>query len=193
MGAGCQSAEVGGSVNPRTAEAWVAAHLYCQSHAVPPILAQEAAKRYRVAMRKAVPAKPKVRLPRGVRAVSIPKLKKELDRVFSLFIRQRDSNEHGYGACVTCSYLAPWNSMDCGHYQPRQDMATRWDEKNCHLQCKSCNGFRGGEPEKMAVYIDAKYGSLTALALRTLARQPFRLSRAWMEMKITEYKRRIRE
>ena len=179
-------------MTPRTAEAWIAAHLYCQSHSVPPILAQEAAKRYRAAMRKAIPAKASIRVPRGVKVASIPKLKKELDRVFSLFIRQRDSNDLGYGACATCDYIAPWREMDCGHYQPRQDMATRWGERNCHLQCKSCNGFRGGEPEKMALYIDVTYGTGTSELLRALARQPFRPTRTWMEMKITEYKAMIK-
>ena len=78
--------------------------------------------------------------------------------------------------------------MDCGHYQPRQDMATRWDEQNCHLQDKGCNGFRGGEAEKMAAYIDTKYEPGTAARLRIKARQPVRHNRQWMESLIAHYK-----
>lgn len=143
-------------------------------------------------------AKPKIKLPRGTKAkvkkVSLPKLKKELDRVFSLFIRQRDASPYSdLGRCSTCPHIAPWKDMDCGHYQPRQDLATRWEEKNCHLQCKSCNGFRGGEPEKMAAYIDAKYSVGTASDLRAQARQPFKLQRSWLEQKIAHYKGLIHE
>ncbi len=143
--------------------------------------------------------KPRIRLPGGKKAkpklTPLPKLKKELDRVFSIFIRQRDSvhNMHGMANCVTCGYFARWQDMDAGHYVPRQDLPTRWDEKNVHIQCKKCNGFRGGEPEKMAEYINRKYGLLTAIALRTNAKDKFRLNRQWLEMKIRVYKAHIGE
>jgi hypothetical protein len=185
-------------VNPRTAAEWIEAHQYCERRPdVPRILAKEAAKHYAVALRKARPAKPAIRLPRGVKPkakrVPLPKLKKELDRVFSLFIRQRDAREDGWGYCVTCGHFAPWKEMDCGHYVPRQDLATRWDERNCHLQCKSCNGFRGGEPEKMAEHIDLVLGKGAAAELRDLGKKPFRLNRQWLESKIAEYKAKVTE
>lgn len=140
------------------------------------------------------PPRPKVKLPRGQRKESIPKLKKELDRVFSIFIRTRDCGLSLYGMCRTCRNTYPsWKEMDAGHYVPRQDLATRWDEKNVHLQCKRCNGFRGGEPEKMAAYIDSFYGPGTAESLRAQSKRPFKLSRSWLEGKIKEYKGKIRE
>jgi hypothetical protein len=78
--------------------------------------------------------------------------------------------------------------MDAGHYMPRQDLATRWDERNVHLQCKKCNGFRGGEPEKMAAYIDAYYGPGESEHLRIAAKGKFRPTRDWMQSKIQQYK-----
>ncbi len=141
------------------------------------------------------PVRLKVKMPRGIKRDSIPKLKKDLDKVFSLFIRQRGVlyPSTGMGLCVTCGRMAHWKEMDCGHYQPRQDYATRWEEQNCHLQCKPCNGFRGGEPEAMAAHIDRKYGRGTAEKLRGEARKPFKLSRSWLEIKIKEYREKIIE
>jgi hypothetical protein len=123
----------------------------------------------------------------------VPKLKKELDRVFSIFIRTRDTKGETMGFCVTCGHCAPWRDMDCGHYQPRQDLNTRWDEKNCHLQCKPCNGFRGGAAEAMAIYIDKIYGSGTAEILRAKARQSLKLDRHKLQLWINHYKRLIGE
>lgn len=144
---------------------------------------------------KVKPVRPKVRLPKGVRRDSLPKLKKELDRVFSIFIRQRDCHlDGGWGNCATCSTpIHIKESAQASHYQVRQDLATRWDETNVHAACGNCNGFRGGEPEKMAAYIDLKYGEGTAAALRAKAKQPFKLQRYWMDVKILYYKNQIKD
>lgn len=175
---------------------WPEAYAYLLS--CPPHRSREQLLRLASGKVKVKAARPKIRLPRGVKAKAklapIPKLKKELDRVFSLFIRQRDAREgNGYGYCVTCGHFAHWKDMDCGHYVPRQDLATRWDERNCHLQCKSDNGFRGGEPEKMAAYIDTIYGKGTAEELRARAKQPFRLTRYWLTEQIAKYKALVGE
>ncbi len=34
--------------------------------------------------------------------------------------------------------------MDCGHFHSRRNMNTRWDEENCHGQCRRCNRFEQG-------------------------------------------------
>ena len=160
---------------------------------VPSIVSLEIAKYAGKALRKVKPYKPAIKFPKGTERKSIPWLKKELDRVFSIFIRTRDSNEYGIGRCVTCGYPSLWQKLDAGHYVPRQDLATRWDERNVHPQCKKCNGFRGGEPEKMAAYIDETYGAGAAEQLRTKATGKFKLDRQWLEMKIKYYKGVINE
>lgn len=185
-------------MKPRTAERWVDAYLKLQKiPGVPPLVLQETEKKYRAAMRTAVPAKPRIRLPRGVKAkikkASLPKLKRDLDRVFSLFIRQKLADPNGMVACVTCGKVYHWKELDAGHYVPRQDMATRWDESNVWPQCRPENAFRGGEPEKMAAYIDETCGRGTAENLRAQARLPFKLHRQWLEAKIASYKGMIHD
>ena len=129
----------------------------------------------------------RLRLPRGQKRESLPGLKKELDRVFSIFVRLRDSDPTGIGACRTCGRTGHWTDMDAGHYVPRQDLIHRWNPKNVHLQCKPCNGFRGGEPEKMAEYIDRTYGKGTARGLKDTVWMKFRYDRHWMRQGIAEY------
>ncbi len=121
----------------------------------------------------------------------VPALKKELDRLFSIFIRTRDSDENGMGRCCTCGHPGHWKTMDCGHFMPRQDLNTRWDEKNCALQCGSCNGFRGGEQLKFAEYIDARYGAGTADLLRAKARVKKRFDRHALSLMIRVYNGKI--
>tara|TARA_R100000781_G_scaffold539_5_gene903 strand:- start:894 stop:1298 length:405 start_codon:yes stop_codon:yes gene_type:complete len=119
---------------------------------------------------------------------TISKLKKELDKWFSLFIRLRDS-ENGWCHCATCSKVSYYKSgMQNGHFQSRRFMATRYDEQNCYAQCVACNMFRGGEQFKFALWIDAKYGDGTALELEYKARTTVKFSRVDYEDKISYYK-----
>lgn len=181
-------------MNPKTAAQWLEAKAWMdRTPGIPAIVAQAVRSQASKAIRKAVPAKPRIRLPRAVKRAALPKLKKELDRVFSVFTRQKLADPQGMVACVTCGRVDHWKNVDAGHYQPRQDMATRWEENNVWPQCRPDNAFRGGEPEKMAAYIDQTCGRGTAENLRAEARQPFKLNRQWLEAKIAYYKDRIHE
>lgn len=119
---------------------------------------------------------------------SLPDLIRELDTVFSLFIRQRDSNTDGYGKCVTCMTYDHYTEMDCGHYASRKHGSTRHDEQDCAMQCKTCNRMKDGEEEKFAMAIDRRYGQGTSAALKRKAKQTLKLSRAEVKEKIEHYK-----
>ena len=121
---------------------------------------------------------------------SISKLKKELDKWFSLYIRLRDS-QNGLVQCFTCGKVAHYKKggMQCGHFQSRRFMATRYSEDgNCQVQCVACNLYRAGEQYKFALAIDAKYGEGTADDLQFKARQIMKFTRADYEDKISYYK-----
>ncbi len=121
---------------------------------------------------------------------SISKLKKDLDKWFSLYIRLRDS-QNGLVQCFTCGKVAHYKKggMQCGHFQSRRFMATRYSEDgNCQVQCVACNLYRAGEQYKFALAIDAKYGEGTADDLQFKARQIMKFTRADYEDKISYYK-----
>jgi len=113
---------------------------------------------------------------------------KALDKVFSEYIRQRDSNHAGIGKCITCNWHGHWKEADCGHFVSRAEKSVRWDEKNCALQCKRCNGFRGGEQFLFAKEIDKKYGNGTAEKLQLKRHQTVKLSTFELQAMIDHYK-----
>lgn len=94
-------------------------------------------------------------------------LTQKLDKQFSLFIRQRDA-VGDYSKCVTCGKTQEWKKMDCGHYWSRRYKGTRWEEKNCAIQCKGCNLFNQGASPQFTLYLIEKYGEevLTLLAAK---------------------------
>lgn len=82
---------------------------------------------------------------------------KELDTVFSIYIRQKKAiNE--IAECVTCGKKDHWKKLQCGHWASRRHYSTRWDEDNCHVQCMSCNVFKAGEIYLYTKYLCSQYG-----------------------------------
>jgi len=63
------------------------------------------------------------------------------DKQFSRYIRLRDALPGGCFRCISCGRILPIGQADCGHYQSRRHMSTRFDEDNCHAECRYCNRF----------------------------------------------------
>jgi hypothetical protein len=121
----------------------------------------------------------------------ISKLVKELDKWFSLFVRLRDVDAFGNVTCFTCGKYSNYKvGMQCGHFQSRKHYSTRWNEKNCEVQCVSCNMFNQGEQFKFAIKIDQKHGEGTAMQLEQEARKTVKLMRSDYEVNISYYKQR---
>jgi len=87
--------------------------------------------------------------------------KQKADKWFSIFIRLRDADENGLCRCITCPRIAEPKKMDCGHFIKRQYLTTRYNERNCHAQCKHCNAFEQGKNEVYAREISKRYGEQT--------------------------------
>ena len=120
---------------------------------------------------------------------TISKLKKELDKWFSLYIRLRDATDEGLVQCFTCNKVSHYKSgMQNGHFQSRKHLATRWDEENCQVQCVGCNMFKAGEQYKFSIALDAKYGEGTSEELERIARKTVKCSSWWYDGEIGYYK-----
>ncbi len=76
--------------------------------------------------------------------------KNHADVWFSRYIRLRDKK------CYTCDTTSP--KLQCGHFVPRQYLATRYDEINNHAQCYACNMLFGGQPSRYALNLERDYG-----------------------------------
>ena len=121
---------------------------------------------------------------------TISKLKKELVKWFSLYIRLRDANEYGMVQCFTCGIVRGYkDGMQNGHFQSRKHLATRFSEDgNCEVQCLKCNIFDSGQQYLFSLRLDEKYGEGRAEELEQLARTTLKISRVEYEEKISYYK-----
>lgn len=72
---------------------------------------------------------------------SLSALVERLDKVFSKYIRLRDAMPSGLFRCISCGKIKPIGQADCGHFHSRTHMSTRFDEDNCHAECRYCNRF----------------------------------------------------
>jgi hypothetical protein len=121
--------------------------------------------------------------------MTVSKLKKELDKWFSLYIRLREATNEGLVQCFTCGNVNNYKvGMQNGHFMSRQFMATRYDEQNCQVQCVGCNMFKFGEQFKFSLALDYKYGKGTAEDLLHKSRQINKMSSKDFEEKISYYK-----
>ena len=108
---------------------------------------------------------------------SVSKLKKELDKWFSLYIRLRDATNEGLCQCFTCGKVDHYKKLQCGHFMSRRHHSTRWNEVNCQVQCVKCNLFGQGEQYKFGLNLDSKWGEGTSEELQYEARQTVKITR----------------
>lgn len=91
---------------------------------------------------------------------------KELDRLFSLVIRNRDGWK-----CQYCGkqFIPPTNEIHNSHYYTRTKRSTRWDSDCCDAMCRKCHVFL--ESRKNAEYYDWKLKQLGEQRFRELRRR----------------------
>ena len=119
----------------------------------------------------------------------------KLDIIFSIYIRRRDADENGYVKCCTCPTVKHWKEMNNGHYIKRDQLSTRWDERNAHAQCVDCNRFHHG---RMSAYDDFMYKKYGREEYNALIKMPWNNSGfKWMQHEIDEltehFKSKIKE
>ena len=119
---------------------------------------------------------------------TVSKLKKELDKWFSLYIRLREANEYGMVQCFTSGRVYHYKKIHAGHFMSRRHLSTRWCETNVQPQSAADNLFGQGEQFKFGLNLDGKYGEGTAEELQYKSRATLKISRVEYEEKISYYK-----
>ena len=121
------------------------------------------------------------------RKPTLKSLKAKLDKVFSIFIRQRGMDEGGTNNCVTCGVLKHWKELQCGHWISRVHLSTRWHPLNAHPQCGTCNVLKRGNYPEYARYMFKEYGQDTMEELLMLKRQTLTMRRPEYEELIERF------
>jgi len=118
---------------------------------------------------------------------------RKLDRVFSEFIRLRDTDDRGVTKCISCGRLVKYEDTDCGHYINRAEMSTRYDEKNCNAQCRHCNRFREGNALGYTRGLIKKYGEGVLTELEVKKNNVTKLTDFEGELLVKYYRRKVKE
>jgi hypothetical protein len=120
--------------------------------------------------------------------MTVSKLKKELDKWFSLYIRLKDCNEYGMVQCYTSGRVYHYKQIHAGHFISRRHLSTRWLEQNVKPQSAADNLFGQGEQYKFGLHLDSEYGLGTAEELQIISKQPFKMMPHEYKEKISYYK-----
>ncbi len=112
--------------------------------------------------------------------------KKELDRVFSLYIRAKYPKY-----CYTCN--RPSEKLQCGHFVPRIYLPTRWEEMNCRPQCVGCNIWGRGQLLDFEENLTEEIGEVKVRFLKEIRNQVWKLTPEWYVQKINEFKQKLHE
>ena len=123
-----------------------------------------------------------------LKRIDLSKLDKILDSWYSKYIRLRDSRDGIHATCVTCGKVDELKYMDNGHYISRTKRATKYDERNTHVQCKRCNGYLKGNIANYAVYLEERYDFGILQELKIKSNGIFKPTVQWYMDKIEYYK-----
>lgn len=123
---------------------------------------------------------------RKLKKKSYARLKKELDDVFSKYIRARDNY-----VCFTCGKQLTPQTSQAGHYISRTYLSTRWHEKNVNCQCYGCNIARKGNMSEYAYNLVKKYSINILEDLQVLKNTPVKIPSSKLEEDIEYWKRKL--
>ncbi len=97
---------------------------------------------------------------------TVSKLKKEADRLFSIYTRLLYADDSGYVACYTCGAVKHYKEMQCGHFVPRQHLILRYDTRNCRVQCAGCNIWGKGRVADFGAKLEGENPGITAILFK---------------------------
>ena len=123
--------------------------------------------------------------------MKIADLKAKLDRIFSKYIRLRDSDENGYVRCYCCGKVLHWKESQNMHFIPRQHLSLRFSEVNCHAGCIKCNYYNNGNIEEYSIHLKKDFGEDIVEKLTIAKHQSKKISKAEYEFMINHYELEI--
>lgn len=103
-----------------------------------------------------------------VKKESIASWKKKADSVVSRYVRLSAADSQGNAECYTCGKIAPYKTLQCGHFVSRNNSATRYDLANLRPQCAGCNIWGRGRYD---VYADKLMEELGVDAFKDLLKR----------------------
>lgn len=122
-------------------------------------------------------------IPRKKKAKTTSQLKKEADRVFSIYVRLKYSDHNGYCECFTCYAKKHYKEIQNGHFVSRSHLSLRYDERNCRPQCAGCNIWGRGRPAEFGIRLEQENPGIVV----TLLQESQRIVKDFPYQKIIDY------
>lgn len=121
------------------------------------------------------------------------KLIKEMDEVFSLFVRLRDADRQGTVSCFVTGERIYYKDCDAAHFIDRAHMATRWEESNVHACTVDSNRYDPDHLEKYEKAMDKAMGHSWVMYLKTQSKMLTKFTAAELQEKIEFYKEEVKK
>ena len=115
----------------------------------------------------------------------------KLWKIFSQYIRLRDSDGQGIGKCFTCGRTSHYKDFDAGHGIGRQYKSVKFDERNVHSQCGRCNRWGQGEQAIYKEEVEKRYGKGTWDEIVIKSRQVCKRGKVDIEVMTQHYKKEV--
>ena len=126
---------------------------------------------------------------------TIPQLAEDVAKLLQKYVRLAESDDNGYGKCVSCGQSFHWKDRQGGHFIERGKLSTKLDRRNVNSQCYGCNGFGKYHMEKQAkyvMYIEKTYGKGTVDDLIKISHTTRKYTRDELELLKDELNAKIK-
>ncbi|MCP3681721.1 MAG: recombination protein NinG [bacterium] len=125
--------------------------------------------------------KPKIR-------ISLPQLKKKVQRVVNKYVRERDKDL----PCISCGKMV--EKKDAGHYVAQGSSGLlRFDTQNINGQCRGCNRFKYGNLIEYRIGLVERIGEDHVKLLEESRHETYRYTREELEMLLERFKSSIKD
>lgn len=124
---------------------------------------------------------------------SLSDLNKQLDQVFSEYIRRKYADKEGMVRSYTGNETKHWKQLHCGHYLSRTYKAVRWHEDNARPQSMAENIWKHGNPIEFRINLVAELGEEAVKALEARRNELFKPTRDFYEERISYFQEKLKE
>lgn len=121
----------------------------------------------------------------------VAELKKELDLIFSRWLRLEGSSEDGECQCFICGHKMHYSEAQAGHYVKRGNSFLRYDTRNVKINCKPCNEYKGGNYGLYAKKLEEQSPGITTYLLEE-GNIVYKFTRWELKSMISDYSKRIK-
>jgi len=126
---------------------------------------------------------------------TVGKLKKDLWKVFALYVKQRESKDGETCSCISCGSTLQIGTSNCqaGHYYPKGGFpGLYFEEDNVFPQCYRCNVNLGGNTQLYRENLITRIGIERVERLDSLRHQLKRYTRSDVIEMIEHYKLKLK-